>query len=341
MPGKAQAYLEMSQHTASQITKSYLKWTDFLSTAGRFYKYPFPEQLMIYAQRPEATACAEYDFWNQRMRRYIRRGAKGIALVDNSQGRPVLRYVFDVADTGRMDDRGLNPNLWKYQEEHRDVVAAALENRFGVPDKYGLADQMERIAGKLAGEYWEEHKEDILHIVDGSFLEAYDDFDTGAVFRSAAAVSTAFTLMSRCGMNAQGYFSHEDFLNIFDFNTPDTVTALGAAVSQSSEQVLRQIESTIKRYEREKSAERNVDHGEHTDLHPGGRLPLSQSGPAGTAEPGPGEIREDAPAVLEGTPPRGVELHDGGGDPVQPPVGDRGRGEQPSGTVDAPAGESG
>ena len=191
MPSKAQAYLEMSQHTASQITKSYLKWTDFLSTAGRFYKYPFPEQLMIYAQRPDATACAEWDFWNQRMRRYIRRGAKGIALVDNSQGRPVLRYVFDVADTGRMDDRGLNPNLWKYQEEHRDVVAAALENRFGVPDKYGLADQMERIAGKLAGEYWEEHKEDILHIVDGSFLEAYDDFDTGAVFRSAAAVSTA------------------------------------------------------------------------------------------------------------------------------------------------------
>ena len=338
MQDKAQAYLQLSQDTASQITGSYQSWTAFLATAGRLYKYPFPEQLMIYAQRPEATACAEYDFWNKRMRRYVRMGATGIALVDNSRGRPVLRYVFDVADTSRLDD-GLDPNLWKYREEHRDAVTAALESRFDVPGTDGLTDQLEQIASKLAAEYWDEYQKDIIRIVDGSFLEGYDAFSISAAFRNAASVSIAYTLMSRCGLEPEHYFQYEDFLSIFDFNTTDTVTALGAAVSQSSEQVLRQIERTVKQYEREKSAERTTDHEEHTDLHPVGGLPLSQSGPTGAAGPGPGEIREDAPAVLEGTPPGGVELHGGEGDAVQPPVGDRGRGEQPSGTVDAPAGE--
>ena len=154
---------------------------------------------MIYAQRPEATACAEYDFWNKRMRRYVRRGSTGIALVDNSRGRPVLRYVFDVADTGRLDD-GLDPNLWKYQEEHRDTVTAALESRFGVSGADGLTDQLERIAAKLAKEYWNDYHEDIIRTVDDSFLEGYDDFNIGAAFQNAAAVSITYTLMSRCGL---------------------------------------------------------------------------------------------------------------------------------------------
>ncbi len=145
MAGKLHDYLQLADDTTLQIAGSYQKWTDFLSTAGRLYKYPFPEQLMIYAQRPDATACAEWDFWNQRMRRYIRRGSKGIALVDTSRGRPVLRYVFDVSDTGRMGD-GLNPNLWQYREEHRDVVAAALERRFAVSGEHGFEEQLEQIA---------------------------------------------------------------------------------------------------------------------------------------------------------------------------------------------------
>ena len=296
---------------------------------------------MIYTQRPEATACAEWDFWNQRMRRYIRRGSKGIALIDNSRGRPVLRYVFDVADTGRKDKKGLNPNLWQYREEHQDAVTAALENRFEVSGADGLAEQLEKIAAQLAEEYWTDHQYDILHIVGGSFLEEYDEFNIGAAFRNAAAVSITYTLMSRCGLEPENYFQHEDFLSIFDFNTRNAVTALGMAVSQSSEQVLRQIERTVKQYERTKSAERSTEHEERADLHPGGGLPVSQRGPAGAAEPGPGQVREDAPAVLEGASSGPVGGHDDGRDPVPPPVGDRGRGEQPVGDYDAPAGEGG
>ena len=155
-----QAALQIADNAAQQVTGSYQTWTAFLATAGRLYKYPFPEQLMIYAQRPDATACAEYDFWNQRMRRYIRRGSRGIALIDNSRGRPVLRYVFDVSDTGRMDN-GLNPNLWQYREEHRDAVTAALEERFDVSGESGFTGQLEKIAAQLANEYWNDHREEI------------------------------------------------------------------------------------------------------------------------------------------------------------------------------------
>ena len=296
---------------------------------------------MIYTQRPEATACAEWDFWNQRMRRYIRRGSRGIALIDNSRGKPTLRYVFDVADTDQKDEKGLNPNLWKYREEHHDAVTAALEERFEVSGADGLTDQLGQIAAQLAGEYWTDHQYDLLHIVDGSFLEEYDELNTEMAFRSAATVSIAYTLMSRCGLEPENYFQHEDFLSIFDFNTRNAVTALGMAVSQSSEQVLRQIERTVKQYERTKGAERSTEHEERADLHPGGGLPVSQHGPAGAAGPGPGQVREDVPAVLEGTPPGAVGDHGNGRDPVQPLSGDRGHGQQPSGGHDAPAGEGG
>ena len=295
---------------------------------------------MIYAQRPDATACAEWDFWNQKMRRYIRRGSQGIALIDTSRGRPVLRYVFDVSDTGRMDN-GLNPNLWQYREEHRDVVAAALESRFEVPGGQGLPEQLENIAAHLAEEYWNNHRYDLLRIVDGSFLEGYDEFNTGAAFRSAAAVSITYSLMSRCGLELEDHFRHEDFMSVFDFNTRDAVIELGTAVSQSSEQVLRQIEVTIKRYEREKIAERSVSHDQQLNLHPSGGLSDSRSGPAGAAGERPGQVRGDAPAVLEGVPSGAVQPPLPQRDPVQPPPGDRGRGQQPLGDHDAPAGEGG
>jgi len=340
MPSKLQAYTGLSDYTAARITGSYQTWTAFLATAGRLYKYPFPDQLMIYAQRPQATACAEYDFWNQKMRRYVRRGAKGIALIDSSFGRPFLRYVFDVADTGRMES-GLDPNLWRYRAEHQEAVAAALEQRFGVPGEHDLAEQLAQIAAKLAEEYWGEHQEDIRCIVDGSFLEGYDAFNTGAAFKDAAAASITYMLMSRCGLEPEKHFLPEYFLSVLDFNTRSAATALGMAVSQSSEQVLRQIEVTVKKYERDKIAERSSGHGEQADVHAGGGLSVSQSGPSGAAGQGLGQVREDAPALSEGAPARPVGGHGDGRDAVQPPAGDRGRGQQPPGVDDAPAGESG
>ena len=181
MPNKLQFYSEMAEQTARQVTGSFQAWTGFLTTAARLYKYPFHEQLMIYAQRPEATACADYALWNNTMHRYVRRGSRGIALINTSGDTPRLRYVFDVSDTGG-GENSRRPNLWKYRDEHYDAVTAALERRFDVDADHGLAEQLERIAAQLVDEYWNENQFDILGIVDGSYLEDYDDFNIGAAF---------------------------------------------------------------------------------------------------------------------------------------------------------------
>ena len=339
MPSKVQLYAQMADRTAEQITGSYQKWTAFLTTAARLYKYPYNEQLMIFAQRPEATACAEYDLWNKQMRRYVRRGSKGIALVDTSSDQPKLRYVFDVSDTSG-GENSRRPYLWEYRQEHREVVSAALEQRFDVSGENGLADQMERVAAQLVDEYWHDNWRDIVGIVDGSFLEGYDDFNIGAAFRNAAVVSTTYALLSRCGMQPGDYFEHEDFLNVFDFNTPQTVAALGTAISQSSELVLRQIEVTIKNYEREKIAERSESH-ERTDLHPQRGLSDSRPEPDRAAASPAGQVRQDAEELPEGASSGAVEQPAAVREAVPPSAGDRRGSEQPAGTDDAGTDEVG
>ena len=339
MPSKVQLYTQMADRTAEQVTGSYQKWTAFLTTAARLYKYPYNEQLMIFAQRPDATACAEYDLWNRQMRRYVRRGSRGIALVDTSSDQPKLRYVFDVSDTSG-GENSRRPYLWEYRQEHREVVSAALEQRFDVSGENGLADQMERVAAQLVDEYWHDNRHDIVGIVDGSFLEDYDEFNIGAAFRNAAVVSTTYTLLSRCGMQPGDYFEHEDFLNVFDFNTPQTVAALGTAISQSSELVLRQIEVTIKNYEREKIAERSESH-ERTDLHPQRGLSDSRSEPDRAAASPAGQVWQDAEGLPEGASSGAVEQPAAVREAVPPSAGDRRGGEQPAGTDDAGADEVG
>ena len=298
MASKLQDYTAMAEYEASRLTSSFQQWTAFLTTASRLYKYPFPEQLMIFAQRPDATACADYDLWNKTMRRYVRRGSKGIALIDDSGDRPRLRYVFDVSDTGgRENARRLQ--LWQYQPEHEAPVTAALEQAYGISGAPGLADQFEKVAAHLANEYWQEHRRDLMDIVDGSFLEEYDDLNIEVAFKSAATVSITFSLMSRCGMEPENYFEHEDFLSIFDFNTPAVVNALGTAVSQSSGQVLRQIGVTIKHYEYERSMA-----NERADLHTERGLSVSEPGIGGNENgAASGQIRQDAQNLPEGTPP--------------------------------------
>lgn len=339
MPSKVQLYAQMADRTAEQITGSYQKWTAFLTTAARLYKYPYNEQLMIFAQRPEATACAEYDLWNKQMRRYVRRGSKGIALVDTSSDQPKLRYVFDVSDTSG-GENSRRPYLWEYRQEHREVVSAALEQHFDVSGENGLADQLERVAAQLVDEYWHDNRRDIVGIVDGSFLEDYDEFNIGAAFRNAAVVSTTYALLSRCGMQPGDYFEHEDFLNVFDFNTPQTVAALGTAISQSSELVLRQIEVTIKNYEREKIAERSESH-ERTDLYPQRGLSDSRPEPDRTAANPAGQVRQDAEELPEGASSGAVEQPAAVREVVPSSAGDRRGSEQPAGTDDAGADEVG
>ena len=342
MPSKAQLYAQMADHAATQITGSYQEWTAFLTTAARLYKYPYHEQLMIFAQRPDATACAEYDLWNEKMRRYVRRGSKGIALIDTTRGQPRLRYVFDISDTGG-GENSRRPFLWQYRpEEHRDTVTAALESRFDVSAENGLPDQLERIAAQLAQEYWDEHQRDIFAIVDGSFLEGYDELNIGVQFRNAATVSISYALMSRCGLDPDDYYEHEDFFSVFDFNTPAAVAALGTAVSESNQAVLRQIGIAIQNYERAKSAERSATHGEQPDLHQERGLPHPRpdAGRDGGGQ-APGQVREDAPDVSEGASPGAVEHPAPEREAVPAPAGDRRDGQQPSGADDAGADEVG
>lgn len=339
MPNKLQAYAEQAERAARQITGSHLAWTAFLTTAARLYKYPYNEQLMIYMQRPEATACAEYDFWNEKMGRYVRRGSTGIALIDATGYKPRLKYVFDVSDTGGKEN-ARRVNLWELKDAHTDSVSAMLERNYSVSGKNGLAEQFESVASQLAAEYWRDHSRDILGIVADSYLEEYDDYNIEVAFKNAAVVSITYSLMSRCGMQPEDHFEHEDFFSIFDFNTPRTVAALGTAVSEINEQVLRQIEVTIRNYEREHSAERTAEHGEQPDLHPERGLPDSRPEHPNHGA-APRQVRTDAPEVPEGASSHSLESDDLGGDPVPAPAGDRAGGQPKIGADDAGAGGGG
>ena len=335
MASALQHYHQLADYMAAQITASFQSWTDFLTTAARLYKYPYHEQLMIYAQRPDATACAEYDLWNKRMGRYIRQGAKGIVLIDHSGDAPRLRYVFDVADTGSTE-RSRSPYLWEYRPEHEQLVSHALEQEYNIRYTGDFADQLEQISSVKVTEYFLAHQQDILDIVDGSYLEQYHDYDKGVAFLNAAAVSTTYMLLSRCGLAENAHFGPEDFMPVFDFNTPQTVDALGSAISGISEEILRNIEVTIKKYEREKLSERSYEN-DRTDLHSQRGLLDSQSEPVPAGEQAPGQVREDAEEVSAGASPGAVEPPDPVGAAVPPSAGDRRDGEQAVGADDVEA----
>ena len=333
MASVLQQYHQLADRMATQITGSYQSWTDFLTTAARLYKYPYHEQLMIYAQRPEATACADYELWNKRMGRYVRRGAKGIALIDHSGDTPKLKYVFDVADT-RTTERSRSPYLWDFRPEHEQVVSDSLELQYDIRYPGSFSDLLEQISSVKVTEYFLAHQQDILDIVDGSYLEQYHDYDKGVAFLNAATVSTTYMLLSRCGLAENAHFGLEDFMPVFDFNTPQTVDALGSAISGISEEILRNIEVTIKKYEREKLSERSYEN-ERTDLYPQRGLLDSQSEPVPAGDPAPGQVREDAEEVSTGASSGAVEQPDPVGEAVSPSEGDRRNSEPAVGADDA------
>ena len=337
MPTKAELYAQMADKVATQLTGSWQEWAGFLTTASRLYKYPFHEQLMIYAQRPDATACAEYDLWNEKMGRYVRRGSKGIALVDDSGDRPRLRYVFDISDTGTRE-HSRTPWLWQLEERHLDSVQAMLERTYDVSGD-DLAGQLTEVAGKLAEEYWTEHQQDFFYIVDGSFLEEYDEYNIGVQFKAAATVSITYALMSRCGLEPERYFDHEDFMAIFDFNTPSTIGALGTAVSQINQQVLRQIGVTVRNAEREANQERSKQDEQSHDLHPERRLSDSRPEAEPAAGETPGQVRQDEENLPERTASHPLQPDVAEREAVPAPPGDRRDRPEQTGADDAPAGE--
>ena len=291
MPSKTEEYLALAQRTANGLTRYWESWTDYLTTASRLYKYPFADQLMIFAQRPDATACADFDIWNNRMNRYVRRGAKGIALLDESSGFPRLHYVFDVSDTGvRRNSR--DPEVWQLGPDLVQPVSEMLSKTYGISGER-VSQQLADVAGKLVADYWDNNGGDIRAIVDGSLLMDYDEAGVEMQFKSAAAISVTYTLLERCGIEPAGWFDKDDFQAIYNFSTPDSVYALGAAVSDMSREVLRNIERTVKTTIRRRNAERSQYEYEQQerDLLDRRGLPAPEPNP----EPAPeaaGQVRQ-------------------------------------------------
>ena len=333
MPSKTEEYLALAQRTANGLTRYWESWTDYLTTASRLYKYSFADQLMIYAQRPDATACADFDIWNNRMNRYVRRGAKGIALLDESSEFPRLHYVFDVSDTGvRRNSR--DPDLWQYNDDLKRPVSDALTAAYGISHER-VSQQLADIAGKLVADYWDNNGGDIRAIVDGSLLMDYDEAGVEMQFKSAAAISVTYTLLERCGFEPAGWFDKDDFQAIYNFSTPDSVYALGAAVSDMSREVLRQIERTVKTTIRRRNAERSQYEYEQQerDLLDRRGLPA----PEPDFEPAPeaaGQIRQAAPDVPERPSPSAVQHDAPEREPVPAPDGGGADGREPDAADD-------
>ena len=307
MPSKTEEYLALAQRTANGLTRYWESWTDYLTTASRLYKYPFADQLMIYAQRPDATACADFDIWNNRMNRYVRRGAKGIALLDESSGFPRLHYVFDVSDTGvRRNSR--DPEVWQYNDDLKQPVSEMLAATYGISVER-VSQQLADVAGKLVADYWDNNGGDIRAIVDGSLLMDYDEAGVEMQFKSAAAISVTYTLLERCGFEPAGWFDKDDFQAIYNFSTPDSVYALGAAVSDMSREVLRNIERTVKTTIRRRNAERSQYEYEQQerDLLDHRGLPAPEPDPQPAEDPA-GQVRQDAPELPEAVSPGTVQF---------------------------------
>ena len=305
MPSKTEEYLALAQRTANGLTRYWESWTDYLTTASRLYKYPFADQLMIYAQRPDATACADYDIWNNRMNRYVRRGSKGIALLDESSGYPRLHYVFDVSDTGvRRNSR--DPERWEMNDDLFKPVSEMLTAEYGISHER-LSQQLVNIAEKLVNDYWDNNSGDILNIVDGSFFDDYDSSGKELQFKAAATMSVTYTLLERCGFEPEGYFDKDDFQAIHTFSTPDAVYALGAATSDISREVLRKIERTVKTTTRRRNVERMEEYEQQSELHEDRGLPAPEPDPQPAEDP-VGQVRQDAPELSEAASPGAVQL---------------------------------
>ena len=338
MSEKTLYYAQLAEDTARRLTGNWERWAGFLATVGRLYKYPYPDQLMIYAQRPDATACASYDVWNDRMNRYVRRGSKGIALLDDTGDRLRLRYVFDLADTGTRPNSRV-PWLWTLEDRHAIPVAAMLERRYGTAAN-DLPQQFADVAGILADDYWANHGQEIGGILANSMLEEYDELNRGLAFKRAVTASTTFALLSRCGYAPENHFGAETFRNIYEFNTPATVAALGTAVSESSREVLLQIAAVVRQVEREVTEERRLWDEQHSiAVHAERGL----SGPEHRAEPAAdasGQVRADAPDVSQGEPARPLQPPAPEREAVPAPGGDRPDSEGPLGPADGGAAET-
>ena len=347
MPSKLQFYQDVAEQAAHDVASTRGNWTNFLDTAARLYKYSFPDQLLIHAQRPDAIACATMEMWNNEKNkhkdfygvpwnRWVRRGTKGIALIDDSGSYPKLNYVFDVSDTVETYRNSRPIHIWEMRQEHKELVITALDKIYDdVSDD--VADSFRNIAKQLAREYYDDNAREIRLRTEDSFLEELDDLNLEVAFENALTNSVAYTLMSRCGLDTTDYFDDEDFQYILDFNTPDMIYAIGTATNELSVQVLRDIEIVIKKYERQKAVERSVTNERSDNVHTG--RGLSDAGyqaerAAEGADRSARSLREDEESVPQRASDDNVQSDVIERNAVLAPAGDRGSGEREIGTSD-------
>jgi hypothetical protein len=308
MAGMVKTYTELAGAAIESLSHSTESWKSFLTTASRFYKYSFPDQLMIYAQRPNATACAPLDLWNKQFGRFVRRGVKGIALIDDSGNFPRIKYVFDVKDTFPMRENPRPVKLWAMGEEHTQTVLEMLSKDYD-SDENSLPETLEYIARTLAEEYYRDNEADIQF--------GYED-DIEELFTDTLSKSVNFMLLTRCGLETGGVFGTEDYEAVRSLSS-DLIFALGTAASDLSEQVLRRIEATVKHYERVKEVEntrneRIENYDRNPYLHSAGGLSPAEhhAEHADTRTGGNRAVRVTPQKLSERTPP----------DNVQPPAVD-------------------
>lgn len=243
MANKLYAMEQLTEEVAKDVAASPQEWMQFLNTASRLYKYTFPEQLLIYAQRPEATAVASMEIWNQKMYRWIKKGSKGIALIDNTSGpKTKLRYVFDVQDTYKVRNLGKDPQLWNLPVEGEQLVADYLQEQLSLEDtEGGLAESLHQAAKESMQEWLPDALEELRLDVTGTFLEELDEQNQEVEFRELMTNSVWYVLLNRCGLDVQEYLDAENFRHITDFNQLKILGHLGSAVNEISRPVLMQI----------------------------------------------------------------------------------------------------
>ena len=315
MAKKLDSIVELAAQKTREISANSGNYMAFLTTAAHNFKYNFRDQLLIYAQKPDATACAQIDFWNKHGR-YVNQGTRGIALLVDTDRGYKLRYVFDMSDTNSRQGRTIP--IWKMDPRYEDAVIEALENSYGeFPDRSGLAACLLETAKVFVEDNFSDYLTELRGIKEGSLLEELDDLSTEAWFKGLVESSVAFIMLTRCGIDPMDYFSGEDFAHVYDFDTPETLSILGGAVSDIAEMPLREIATTVLSLCRAEQREnrtfdgnsdrqyhggrinqkRSVEHG--TDISDGRRLPPAQPGSAGGPE---GRKIWDAAAQLPSDP---------------------------------------
>ena len=364
----------LAEETAKEVVRNEESWRRYLNTASGLYKYPFKEQLLIYAQRPDATACASIEIWNEKMHCWVNKGAKGIALIDEDSFSG-LKYVFDISDVHKARRIGQFPNLWEMREEHMEAVISRLEKTYGDTNREaGFVGRIREIAGRIAEDCYKELASDMEYLKEGSFLEELDELNVEVRIRETLADSIAYTVLKRCGMEESELTEEINFPYIHEFNTVETLSQLGSNVSDLSKPILMEIGKAIGVYEREKVENRTAENSVQKGLANTSETrynalkresksqdgeSITQTGEAGerskydesdireerglsdtdgsngrTAEGGTDEVRTDEKEVLTGTQERSIYGTSSEREAEGTPVDDTGAGRGENGASD-------